>query len=294
MPYPGIDHRTPLYRDPADGWRARYASLLAARLGEMAVLPAELRSIHARRTARVAAGVFGFVGSTVVFAMALAQVARHGLFEMESTGSAGALLTSLFLAVVAGTGLVYAAAWLCSWQRFARTVLHALLPSGDLFADLEVLSRVSAASAARELTTRLERPSVMWPLLAVVMNAPLMLHWLAAGVADRALPEPHSFGLWIALSALLVGHCHVYLAYRAWNFAADLSQTPNNELFRHDSEGWVALWGAVGWSLITGLLLFGVPTLLVAATGVLFVPLAFAQAARRVHRERVILAGVRR
>ena len=89
---------------------------------------------------------------------------------------------------------------------------------------------------------------------------------------------------------LLVGIAHLVLAYQCGRFAGALADTPLRELSREaPGKGWGALGYTVVAACLPGILAFAIPVLLVAVTGLLFVPWMFGHMYRRALQEREAL-----
>ena len=129
-----------------------------------------------------------------------------------------------------------------------------------------------------------------WPLAALALLAPLTLHYLYY-LATEAPVARGSFDGWIGLSIAVVGHCHLLLAVLCWRFARRVRRRSAAELGHAPArDGWVALGLVTLASLVPGVALLGIPVLLVAVTGLLFIPAMFHWASLRVRRERHALA----
>jgi hypothetical protein len=135
----------------------------------------------------------------------------------------------------------------------------------------------------------LERPSIRWPLAGVAMAVPLALHFVLYTLRGGGFDFFAGFGYWIGLSGFVVGHCHFILARRAWLYAGELTKTTVEDITTLSDRGVSALYATVASSLIPGLLLVGVPCVVVAITGLVFVPASFRMARNCVIRERSLL-----
>src|SRR5262249_30968662 len=142
-------------------------------------------------------------------------------------------------------------------------------PTGDLHRDLALLEAAAPRSELIGRTEALERESVMFPLMAIALLAPLCIHFIVAGA--WIWPK---FDQWIAVSYVLVGHSHLVLAYLGWSFARRVCRTPTEDLATVSHGGWRAYWIVVGSSAFPGAVLLMIPIALVAVTG-LFIPWLF-------------------
>ena len=154
--------------------------------------------------------------------------------------------------------------------------------------DLAVLQARDPLTDARAIATRWERPSLALPLAAVAMLSPLTLHVFAMAVlSGQSSPD---FGGWIGISALLVGHAHLALVAMCVRWTGKLRVAPTATLRTGLTGAWLStLTVTVGAACVPGVVLVAVPPLLVAVTGLLFVPLAYHLTARTLQRERTAL-----
>lgn len=272
------------YRDATDGKRAYLRELLAEQARALAgTAPGCARRIHARRLARAAAGAVLTLAGVAMFVATLARFAGEGM-----RGGAGSL-TAILLAGWGGAALAWVVTRLAARWRFDARLRAALAPTGDLDADLE-RARRPVDVLAGSLAARVERASIVWPLVGLALMAPLASHYVvAAAAAGCGLPgvDHRSFDQWIVLSVVIVGHCHLVVAARAFRFgrASTTSGVPPPDAARAGSRTWT--W-AIATSLVPGLFFVAVPVVLVALTGV-FIPIAFSVAAARLESERLAL-----
>jgi hypothetical protein len=238
-------------------------------------LPNAVLRVHARRAARVWASALG-LGTLVAMVV-------HFLLTASFQALGIYLLASWAL-----TGIVYATVRIGAGHMLKRHVQHRYATSGDIFYDLGRLDDQLPLSYLLNRVQRLERLSLQLPLLLVSLAAPLTLHLLVSlTFLQVSLSE---FGQWILTSAVLVGHAHLTLAL----FAVFHASRVQRELDRGDrvvgaSRGLVALAWTVGSSAIPGVVLLCIPPLLVAVTGMMFVPWSFHWAAATGARERAVL-----
>jgi hypothetical protein len=165
--------------------------------------------------------------------------------------------------------------------------------TGDPAVDLARLEAYDPLREACELAMRCERGSAAMPLAAVSLTAPLTLHWLVwLGLSLPHIEDASAgdFGTWIAVSALLVGHAHLALLIAAvrWAFSLRARETSMLRVGVHRHWG-IALLVAVGVACLPGVVLLGIPPILVGVTGLLFVPFMFVGTARCIERERMAL-----
>jgi hypothetical protein len=273
------------YRNEDFGAALRLEGLLEQRGAEVDQAASELGGLYARRIARTAAGtamLAGFI--TMVFESLRTYLVDRTLDHAEP----------LLLGSWAAGALVYGVTYALMRLRFPGT----LLPTVDLGhgprADMERVEAAAPAREARAKIDRLEQDSVAFPMMGVALLAPLTLHWLVMVALPSALDHHRplgatSFGSWIGMSLVIVGHCHVAVAALAWRFAKRVRALSTLELSvaRHGG------WSAYGWTLVSSLpvaILLLIPTTLVAITGVFFIPGMFALMHKRLLAERVMLA----
>jgi hypothetical protein len=244
------------------------------------------RKVAARRIARAAAGATGLLFGAGAFACAIAAFAleRWSWPHGGQSGLLTAVLLSAWPAALVAWGLTRAAAG----AAIGRRVHAALTLTGDAAEDLLRLQREDSLAKARALAARWEWAGAALPLAALSLVAPLSLHFLV-----RCLFVPMrvgDFDGWIVLSAILVGHAHVALCVCATLWArglaarhtASLADGLRGSMFK-------ALFVTVGVASLPGILLLGVPPLLVLVTGLVFIPAMYAATVRCMHRERLEL-----
>lgn len=277
-----------LYRDPSDGLGRLRAELYRQRLNELEELPRGLRRLYTRRIARTAAGAAAFAGMSAVFLLALIALV-DGPMDPTSVGAAelgGATMSVWVLSL-----LTYVVARVVAASHFRRRVTGLLEVSGEVYRDVDLL-RAPLPQRAVELVSRHERASIAWPLMGAAMLLPLLLHWGVYALHRGAVPAAGEFGFWIALSAVTVSHSHLVLAYCARRFAQELSRSSLERMDRLDVYGFRALGLTIASSLLPGLVLVGIPCILVGLTGLVFVPATFWSVVSRVRRERLALAEI--
>ncbi len=224
---------------------------------------------HAIRRTRRARAKIGALAALWPALVALAGVLQAVL------GVPGLSTTVFLLGAPLLLGASFASFYLNSSKREAPT----LTPAGWV--------------AAQEV----EAPGLLWPVTGAALMAPLTVHglvWLFFGVliGSSAWAE---FDLWLALSLPLTALAHGALVVYARRFARGLLTDPLAKPAvlgpsAARAVGMVTLAGTV-----PGVVLLGVPTALVAVTGLLVIPLIFNWAADTADRERTaLLEAVRR
>lgn len=232
-----------------------------------------LQRIYAARQGRIWGGVVGLAGFTLLLLDAL-------LGPRYTTE----ILASTWLAALVSARI----ASLTAARALRRRVDALLAPTGDPLTDLARREPGGARSYIAQRVHHLEQASLILPLIALCLLAPLTLH-LIVGVGFLGA-SAKQFNGWILLSLVLVGHAHaalVILAVR--HIAAVRWALDTGAPLRGGSRGLLALLWTVAVSTVPGAMLLFVPPLLVAATGALFVPWVFHWAARRAYVERALL-----
>jgi hypothetical protein len=269
------------YRSDEDVLRARLGALLEERGGELGAVAGAPRSIYARRVARAvaggvaAAGGVGMLGAGALSALSLV----HGVPE-------GALLGVLGASWAAGA-IVYGPARLAAGWAFDRAVCRAPELSGNLRVDLVRLSRSGPLRSARAAIDRVESASAGLPLAALGLLLPLGAHFLIWMLLGRGRSTA-GFDLWIQMSALFVGLAHLVLAHLGLDFGRRLREQANGELRAFArSSGWRAFGLTALASLLPGAIAFLIPPIVVAITGIAFIPAMFVLMGSRVRAERL-------
>lgn len=269
-----------VYRHGGEGARSRLEELVKLRRKEIDELPAAVRFVFIRRLARSAAG-----GTAIVGALCLAIATLY--FLGESQGELTLILLGSSVAAIPA----YALAVFWGEAKLERELTRLFSPGKDVFADIDRLSRLRPIEVVRNLAESLERASIALPLIAKALLIPLTLHFLVAVLVSQGEIRLSDFDEWINISALLVGHSHLVLAFLCWRFAKKLS-TSDNDVFavfpvRND---WGRAFGiTVATSAVPGLVLFAVPVIVVILTGLAFIPFMFHTIKRQIMRERATL-----
>jgi hypothetical protein len=208
-------------------------------------------------------------------------------------------------AILVGTWLVAGGAYVLA-RLFGMVLRRPRNPSptGSILDDIRTFA---AAVAARREGRSLGVLSVVLPAIAVSLLMPLTLHLAVWALfrGDRSYEEPAGarewftrmatgFDEWIAMSLMIVGHAHLVLAALLARFAYRVARTPLAELGNEQSRGFKALFWTAGVAAVPGIILFAIPPLLVAVTGIVFVPFLWTGIRGIALRERTVLqlAGV--
>ena len=216
-----------------------------------------LAAIHARRGARTAAGQFAVLG---VFSAALLT-----LYSQKSGP------TLLFLSLWPLTVVVYAVALLVHrmlWQE-----------QTDFF---EAWARIHVRA----------RPSLVWPLVGLSALMPLTLHFLVFMLMEgpgrvvygRGIEH---FSVYIGLSSLVVLPAYLMLFYECFAHAKKVLQSAPEHVDQTD--GGRALLRTALAGCLPGVAIFGVPPLVVAVTGLFFIPFSFTWIRRLYFKEQASL-----
>jgi len=202
----------------------------------------------------------------------LSRPADRRLFSSRLARSAFGLalvVTGFGLAVDAAAGFpldataMIAGGWLCA-VSLAGAVFVASFAWTQMFEIGRLDDRYLAASLAL-------------PVAGLALTLPLTLH--AAVFAS----DTHGFDSWVAMSLVIVGHCHVALAVMgAWRMVR-LTRGENA------MPPWAIYGIVVGLAMVPGALFLMIPPLLVAFTGLAFVFILWAPS-RIIAKERAVLA----
>jgi hypothetical protein len=198
-------------------------------------------------------------------------------------------LTAVLLASWPAAGLAYVGARACARRSFVQRLMAPIAVTCDVHADLERARRYDPGQHAMRLLGSMESASLSPLLAGIGLLLPLTLHFLVALVLMDA-DAVEDFDYWIAMSAVLVGHCHLILAVRAWRYGKQVTTASTMSLLQGVyPQGWKTYGIVLAASLFPGVLLLFVPVMIVGVTG-LFVPLMYGWAGRRLVAERDALA----
>jgi hypothetical protein len=252
-------------------YRSAYEHVIETRLAEVrhardaisTMLP-ELSAIGRARLARALAGAVGIGGAAGVAVSAL--VLRDGTETRLLLGSTIAMFATYLVARIVLRAL--------GSFRPPRDEEPSLV--GEMTADL---ARIDASLPLPRIERRLaslETLGMALPLAAVSLLAPLTIHWLFIQVTSPATTAS-SFAEWIRISLVIVGHAHLALAAFSIAFAKKIAKS-DNEMLRTMSvhREWLKAWVyTMLVSCVPGIILVGIPPVLVALTGVVFIPVMF-------------------
>ncbi len=288
-PTQSISSHESLYRDGTEALRQEVARLRQRHVLAVEAMRKTAEPVYVARFARAAAGRV-LLGSAVML-----LVVGLGLLlgTWAETGAnidpcASSALTAVLMASWPAAGLAYAVARRRARRSFVPRLLAPIEITCDVHADLERARRYDPGQHATRLVGSMESASLAPLLAGIGLLLPLSLHFLVGmGLLDVELAE---FDGWIAMSAVVVGHCHVILAVRAWRYGKQLTTAPTVALLhRVYEQGWKTYGIVLAASLFPGVLLLFVPVVLVGVTG-LFIPMLYGWAPRRLVEERDALA----
>jgi hypothetical protein len=167
--------------------------------------------------------------------------------------------------------------------------------TGQLERDLALLDESDLRNEVRALEQRadkLETASIALPFAGLTVLTPLFLPWLFAAIFLSESTRDYSE--WIRISLVIVGHAHVALAVLGYLFARKLHRSTIEAIagVRIHRE-WAKIWLiTIGVSCLPGIVLILVPPILVALTGLAFIPLMVLGLHHAVLQERTKLAAV--
>jgi hypothetical protein len=284
-PTQSISSRESLYRDGTEALRQEVARLRQRHVLAIEAMRKPAEPVYVARCARAAAGRV-LLGSAVMILVVGLGMLLLGEWEMNPWD--GGALTSVLLASWPAAGLAYVVARRCARRSFVPRLMTPIELTCDVHADLERARRYDPGQHAMRLLGSMEAASLAPLLAGIALLLPLTVHFIVGlGLMGTEVAE---FDFWIAMSAIIVGHCHLILAVRAWRYGKQLTTAPTVALLhRVYEQGWKTYGIVLAASLFPGVLLLFVPVMLVGVTG-LFIPLLYGWAPRRLVEERDALA----
>jgi hypothetical protein len=249
--------------------------------------------VLAHRVARTAGGLVGTVAGTVLLVVGALQCRFQYSSALGRLPDSDGLLTGWLVASVVAAAVT--ARLVRLYARRKATALTALPKlTGNPAADLAALDLRANAPRLRNAITRLELASIVLPLIAWSLLAPLAIHYFVGTLlyaATGSLLKPTDFDQWIRLSAVIVGLPHLVLAVCSVFYGRKLRRC-NEEGISSLGHGdaFKALGLTVLSSLFPGFALLAIPTVFVFITGVVFVPAVFRTMRNRIIEERLALA----
>ncbi len=274
------------YRDGESPLRLRRDELLAGWRRVLGPHRDVLAGIYAARRARIAAGLVGVVGALAIVLQAFFSLAgRDGEPRMIPIGR----LTETLIGSVLVLLPLYCAVYFVARAHLVRVLDDMLRPGPDPAADIARLEAQKPGLELVEHVDRLEHPSVALPLIAWGLLAPLSIHGLVAAPFMGSERFLHDFDGWIKASLLLAGVAHLTLLVMTCHFASQLrAWQVGDEVARLPSARSVFMVTAVA-GLFPGAIMFLIPPVLIAVTGVTFVPWTFNHMKWRILEERAQL-----
>jgi hypothetical protein len=258
------------------------------------------RHVAVRRIGRAAGAMAGLLVGLAVFVCALAAVGDGGS-SLGGYGDPGSLATYLLLCSWPVALVVGVAARIVA-GRATQKVHAPIRLTGHAGADLVRLQDADALRDVRAMAARWERAGAALPLAALSIVTPLTLHFLVWSLIVGPGVAIVGFGDWIGGSVVLVGHAHIVLAACAAWWACSLHKRATSALrcgAGTASLKALAITAAVACvpavilaAATPGVILAAVPPLLVALTGLVFVPAMYAATALRMGRERLAMEGI--
>lgn len=285
-PTQSISSHEPLYRDGTEALRQEVARLRKRHALAVEAMRKPAEPVYVARYARAAAGRVLFGSAVMLLLVGLALLLLGSWAEIDAW--TGSVLTVALLASWPAAGLAYVVARSHARRSFVQRLMAPIDITCDVHADLERARRYDPGQHAMRLLGSMEGASLAPLMAGIGLLLPLSLHCLVGlGLLDVEFAE---FDGWIAMSAVVVGHCHLILAVRAWRYGKQLTMTPTVALLpRVYEQGWKTYGIVLAASLFPGVLLLFVPVVLVGVTG-LFIPLLYGWAPRRLVEERDALA----
>jgi hypothetical protein len=272
------------YRDAEFYLRDRRDELVAEREAELADAWPDVSRVYARRVGRIAAGWIAICGAVLLVAFSIWRYVEGAATNIT--------LTPILVGSVVIAPIAYALGWAVGRIaiRFQRKDLEL---TGNAIVDLAQLDHDNRRSAITRHVSRLERASVAAPLAGWALLTPLTLHFLVAFTqAESWAACVSSFDGWILASLVLTGFAHLTLVFLGWRYADKLRAWDHE---REDAPN--GPWSAWGWTILAscvpGIIALGIPPVIVALTGVLFIPATFTFMRWRVTQERFVLAATR-
>lgn len=270
-----------LYRSDEEPLKERFAALQEK--AERAWAQAHpMHEMYRTRLRRKVAGVAGMGGAAIV---CIGVLFVYGRWLPEVS-----LVLLLFAAPLVGL----LSGWLAgSWAQDQAMSRHRRLieGEGDLRLSVERLTQYQPEREIAQQVQALGHISIAAPLMALSLLSPLLIHITFLGALEISSPTPFNWKFWndaaewIGISLIIVGHCHLVLAYLSRKYTKEMSSATSSQLEHLSDKGWRA-WGVTtASSLFPGVLLIGIPVFLVGLTGVAFIPLMFGWAKRTLLRE---------
>ena len=274
------------YRSDDETLREKIRELRRQYLQELFDLSPIFFNIYKHRMGRIWAGLAGVLGAAWLVLNVL-----HSCLWLNTGPSDWSFSFMLFGAV-----LFPLVAYFLSQLFVGRILLRKLLLpyryEGDAHLIIEQLKNFSVQQKAENATKALERLSIAMPLVALSLLAPLTIHMIVSLLFVSAPGWSSGFSVWILGSFIMVGHCHLLLAWLSWRYCSRVSSATVEEFTLLSGCGWRAFGYVVASSFLSGIFLgffFPVLMLVVGVTGILFIPAMFGWARNALAFERTEL-----
>ncbi len=267
----------------------RFAELAERRTQEIASL-VYARVVYTRRFARTVAGAVGTTGAILVFLATVIGLLTEGSFFGRAHFEGK--LTLGLLACWPAALIAYVFARTAASHAMRRALARPLERRGDAVHDLARLETSRPAFILERAATRLEGWSAAFPLTMLSFLMPLTLHFVVGhflGRGDGGL-SAKSYDEWIGMSVAIVGHAHLVLAICALVYGLKLARRESALIASGVSKDWLKAFGfTILAGAVPGALLFLVPPIVVALTGIVFIPAMYIFMGRRIVSERRLL-----
>lgn len=266
--------RSTTYRSAAAAAELRWQTLEAAAREELGDMRTVVHVVG-RRVGRVAGGITAALCGVSAMGLAIAD----GVMEAGDGFATTVLLAGLPLGVI--VALIARAVTVGVVRRRLEAVLT---PSRQPLDDVARLETQGPHATLSSWLTRLAQPSFAWPLVGFAMVAPLLSHLVVYAIAGGGDTSLARFTTWIALSAVIALGPHVAFVVTAVLHAERL-------VVGEHFKGWVALLCVTAASLVPGVFLLGISTLITLFTALALVPTSFAAVRSIANQERALLAA---
>ena len=271
---------------------SRFAELAERRTQEIASL-VYARVVYTRRFARTIAGGVGTLGAVFVFITAAVGMLSNGKFfgSSEYDGK----LTLGLLACWPAAFVAYLFARLTASHSLSRMLSRPLTRRGDAVHDLARLETSHPAHLLEHAARRLESWSAVLPLVMLSFLAPLTIHFVVGHFLARGDGglTAKSYDEWIGVSVAIVGHAHLVLAICALRFGRKLAVRDTAHIASGVHNDWLKAFGiTILAGAVPGAVFFLIPPIVVALTGLVFVPAMYIFMGRRIVSERNLLDEV--
>jgi|GEM_PF-3998118 len=178
------------FRDADPGARARRRDLLTRRRDDLATMPHTVRGVYVGRFARIGASVATIAVGILLLAAANVPAVHAVLVMFGPPPEPAMLLTCLMGAWLAGA-MAYLLVRCYAEHRFSLTMARAVLPTSNLYDDVERLTHVWPHRVARFMAHRLETPAAALPVFAFAVVGPASAYYLVEALMVGGYPDPN-------------------------------------------------------------------------------------------------------